>query len=103
MKPSLLLTDETKWCKFIAAQSADGSEASPFSKFSVRWDLSSAISRYTGLPTRQSELRIRATEAFSLWEQDNSRSEYPCQRTLHDFNDTTTWPYIKLALDQANL
>ena len=65
--------------------------------------LGSAISRYTGLPLKQSELRIRATEAFSVWEEDNAKSECPCQRTLHDFNDTTTWPWIALALRQANL
>ena len=103
MKPSLLLTAPAKWCKFDAAQDADGRGVSPFNSRAVRWDLGSAISRYTGLPLKQSELRIRATEAFSVWEEDNAKSECPCQRTLHDFNDTTTWPWIALALRQANL
>jgi hypothetical protein len=103
MKPSLLLSAESKWCKFSAAQSSDGGAVSTFSPRAMRWDLSSAICRYTGLPVKQAEQRIRATGAFSLWEEDNAKAQYPCQRTLWDFNDTTTWPYIKLALAQANL
>jgi hypothetical protein len=103
MKPSRLLSAQDKWCKFDAAQSSDGGAVSPFSPLAVKWDLSSSISCYTGLPLRQSELRIRATEAYSLWEQDNAKSQWPCQRTIADFNDTTSWPWIVLALKQANL
>lgn len=89
--------------KFMGACDASGEPVSPFSPRAVRWDLGSAISRYTGLPTKQSELRIRATEAFSIWEEDNYKSEHPCQRTLHDFNDTTHFEWLSLALRQANL
>jgi hypothetical protein len=87
----------------MPACDASGEPVSPFSPKAVRWDIDGAISCYTGLPLKQQELRLRATEAWTIWDQDNSKSECPCQRTLHDFNDTTTWPWIELALRQANL
>jgi hypothetical protein len=65
--------------------------------------LSSSISCHTALPLKQAEQQIRATEAWSIWCQDNSKAQYRCQQTLWDFNDTTTFEWIKLALAQANL
>ena len=103
MKPSRLLSAQDKWCKFDAAQSKDGGAVSPFSPLAVKWDLSSSISCYTGLPVKQAQLRIRATEAWSIWIQDNAKAQYPCQTTLEDYNDTTSWSWIVLALKQANL
>jgi hypothetical protein len=103
MKPSRLLTAAKKWCKFCQARDATGEPVSPFSPLAVQWDLLGAISCYTGLAVAQSEQRIRATEAWSIWCQDNSRAEYHSPETLHDFNDTTSWPWIVRALEEAQL
>ena len=99
----MLLVRPDVWCRYAFARTASGLPCGTFSPEAVQWDLSSAICRYTGLPTSQSEVRIRATEAWSIWCQDNSKSEHPCQRTLHDFNDTTNYRWLKLALEQAHL
>jgi hypothetical protein len=103
MKPSLLLSTPDKWCRLVPAMCADGSEVSPFSKQAVKWDLNSAISLYTGLPIRQSELRIRATEAFSVWTEDNHKAECHEPLELWAFNDTTSFRWLQAALTQANL
>jgi len=98
-----LLTNADKWTKFGLAHSGDGELCGVWSPAAVRWDLEAAISRYTGLPVAQAAARIRATSVFAIWSEDNARSGYPCPRTLGDFNDTTTFDWLKRALSEANL
>jgi hypothetical protein len=74
-----------------------------FSRDAVKWDLLGAVAQYTGLPIRQSELRLLSSDAYRVWSEDNAASDYKCLRTLHDFNDTTSWKWVKQALEQANL
>ena len=103
MKPSRLLTHPSKWCRLAHARDAEGGEVGTWDPRAVQWDLLSSISRYTGLPVKESERRIRATEAFALWAEDNQKAEFREPRELWAFNDTAHWWCIQAALEQANL
>lgn len=103
MKPSLLLTHQNRWCRLVHARDVEGGEVGTWDPRAVQWDLLSAISRYTGLPVRESERRIRATEAFARWTEDNQKAEFREPRELWAFNDTAYWWCIQAALEQANL
>jgi hypothetical protein len=103
MKPSELLSKPERWCRYTLARTATGLPCGTFSALACQWDLTSAISRYTGLPVAQSERRLRATEVLSIWREDNRKAEHPCQEDVASFNDTTSHKWLLLALDQANL
>lgn len=103
MKPSRLLSSPDRWCKFTQARDSDDRPVSVFAPEAVKFDLLGAIARYTGLPTKQSELRVKSSEVWRIWSEDNAKSEYRCWPDLAHFNDTTTWPWLKLALEQSNL
>lgn len=103
MKPSLLLTSPRRWTKFTFARKLDNEPVGVFHPSAASWDLCGAIARYTGLPTAQAEYRILQTEVWRIWCVDNARAECHCQQTLVDFNDTTQFEWVALALAQANL
>ena len=103
MKPSHLLTSAQHWCKFAPARDLGDEPVGVWSPQAVKWDLIGAVARYTGLPTSQSEHRIRQTQAWHIWCEDNARAEYKSQQTLADFNDTVRFDWVALALKQANL
>jgi hypothetical protein len=103
MRPSLLLTSARIWTKFTQARNSLDDVTGVFARDAAKWDLLGSIARYTGLPTRQAELRLLKTETFKQWSEDNARAEYRCLPTLADFNDTTQFEYVQQALREANL
>jgi len=103
MKPSALLTDSSKWTKYTTARDAGGNPVGVWNPAAVKWDLLGALARQTAMPTKQAETHIRQTEVWGIWVDDNAKAEFKSQRTLADFNDTTSFEWLALALRQANL
>ena len=103
MKPSELIADQSRHCKYCIAQDASGNDCSPFSPNAVRWDLSGAFARYTGLSQDQMRIRFLATSTWHQWCVDNAKSEHPMSQCLDSFNDSAYFHALQSAFDESSL
>jgi hypothetical protein len=103
MKPHYLLENPVRWCKFTTGTKCDGAPCGAFSPEAVRFCLTAAMARYTGLTLAEQERRIKTTRTWQQWLEDNAKSECPLPPTLENFNDTVEHIGLMAALTEANL
>lgn len=103
MKPSRLLTDESRWCTSFWTLDANSAPGSPWSRTAVRFGLDTAVLLFTGLPVAETTRRIMSTPTFRQWSQENAKAEFRAAFDLSGFNDSTWWSCIEAALKEADL
>lgn len=58
---------------------------------------------YTGLSVKQQEARVKATQAYREWADENLASDCPTTLTVGDFSDYARWEWLARAMREADL